>query len=406
MTGEIERRREAAPTPMASVADPSWATGLIAWADAADRAHQVAQLLAETSFVPKTMRGRPGDVTGAMLTGMEMGVPIMWALSHIDVVEGTPALRAKGLRALLMRHGHEIWVEQSTATRAIVCARRKGSARIERSEWTLDRAKKAELDGKKNWRLYPTDMLLNRATAEVARLAAPDVLLGGGYTVDELGGDEGPDAAPLTAEERADAATPAPKRSMRRKAAEKATPPPPPPDMPAPPPGGWADPPTAAERPDADSLPDMPQPPPADPAPVTDEQADDLQQADDTGTEEQAIAALQDAGLQPEPLVAVDDQQQTAQLALDDDQADDTVPDEPQMMTGPQRKRIGAEMRRAGITSREARLEFVAGVIGRTVASSNELTVTEASQVIQALADLVINQGLDRARDETGWEDA
>lgn len=55
------------------------------------------------------------------------------------------------------------------------------------------------------------------------------------------------------------------------------------------------------------------------------------------------------------------------------------------MISGPQQKKLGALMRERGITERDTALEFVAGVIGREVASRNELTLAEAAKVIDTL---------------------
>jgi hypothetical protein len=313
----------------------------------------------------------------------------MWALSNIDIVDGAPAIRAKGLRGLMKRAGHEIWVEESTATRAIVCAHHRDSARIERSTWTIDRAKKAELVGKKNWRLYPTDMLLNRATAEAVRLAAPDVLLGH-YTVDELGGDEGPQpiAAPAADDEK-----PAP---AKRRTAQRAKPAPGvepeamPVDMPAPP----------AEREDhlGGELPgtcDLNMPhdirftpygcPPNCPTRLA---ANQVPAARD---EADAVDMLNAAGLQVETLDVLDGM--------------DAPPDgEPaRMVSEPQRKRMAVEMRKAGIVDRAERLAFVSHIVGREVQSGNDLTMSEASDVIRAVIEYAETQpGLDAVQPTEG----
>jgi hypothetical protein len=346
MNAEIELRQDS-PAPVVMSERQQWADELVAWAAAAQRAHEIASVLCETAFVPKSMQHRPGDVTGAILTGMELGVPVMWALSNIDIVDGTPAIRAKGLRGLLKRHGHEIWVEESTATRAVVCARHKDSSRVEKSTWTIDRAKKAELVGKKNWRLYPQDMLVNRATAEAARLAAPDVLFGVAYTVDELGGDEL--QAATGAQPDGDEKPPAPvkRRTMQRAKPEALTAAPEdlPTDVPQPP---------DDDQPD-DTLPDLDEHP-------------SVARAD---TEAAAVEMFEAAGLQVETLDVID-----------------TMDEAPAaMVTDAQRSRMAVEMRKAGIVGREERLTYVSDLVGRRVESGNELTVGEASRVIQALVD-------------------
>lgn len=156
------------------------------WAQDARDAHLVATSLAKTVFVPKEMQGRPDLVTAAILTGVEMGLQPMAALRSIDVIQGTPAMRAHALRGLVQAAGHDVWVEESTQTRAVVCGQRCGSDRTQRSVWTVDRAERLGLSGREQWRKQPQSMLVARATAEVCRLIASDVLLGMPYAVEEL----------------------------------------------------------------------------------------------------------------------------------------------------------------------------------------------------------------------------
>lgn len=55
------------------------------------------------------------------------------------------------------------------------------------------------------------------------------------------------------------------------------------------------------------------------------------------------------------------------------------------MISAPQQKKMAALMRENGITDRDSALAYVIEVIGRPVASRNELTLVEAGQVIDAL---------------------
>lgn len=183
---ELEVRHD---TPVERV-DRSELSRLGRWAQDARDAHLVATSLAKTVFVPKEMQGKPELVTAAILTGQEIGLDPMASLRSIDVIQGTPAMRAHALRGLVQSRGHDVWVEESTETRAIVCGQRSGSERVQRSLWTMDRAQKLGLAGREQWRKQPQAMLVARATAEVCRLIASDVLLGMPYAVEELDIDE------------------------------------------------------------------------------------------------------------------------------------------------------------------------------------------------------------------------
>ncbi|UNZ20583.1 hypothetical protein [Streptomyces sp. 891-h] len=169
---------------------------LVAWAESAVAANNIAQSLAKTSFVPKAFQGKPDEVTAAILAGQEMGLSPMAALRSMHVIQGTAGLSAISLRGLVQAHGHEMWTEESTSTRAIVCGRRKGQAQEERVTWTMDRATKAGFPAKNpNYKTQPQNMLLARATSECARLIAADVLMGMPYSAEELA-DENDDTAP------------------------------------------------------------------------------------------------------------------------------------------------------------------------------------------------------------------
>jgi hypothetical protein len=321
-------------------ADP--AGDLIAWALAADRAYQIAVKLAETSFVPKNMQRRPDEITGAILTGRELGISPMAALRSIDVIDGTPSMRALALRGLVIQHGHDIWVEESTSTRAVVCGLRKGSTHVEKSVWTIERAKTAELAGKKNWRNNPTSMLVARATSEVCRLIAPHVLLGMPYSTEELADGtvvETPDVAETTPAPAA-----AKRRTVQRAPAVRPAPPEPALVPPAPP------------TPEPPAAPPEPALAPAEPAPAP---------PPDVAT----VAAMLDAEVIEEP-------------------PEDDDPDGPvvvAMITTPQSRRMHAAFRTAGLQGREARLAATAEIIGRELESSSELTMREAALLIDTL---------------------
>jgi hypothetical protein len=172
--------------------------GLEEWAQSVRTLAAVSADMARTAFVPNSLRvfdnnGKTYDegataaqVTAAILTGRELGLEPMAALRSINVINGTPALSALALRALLLKAGHRIWVEEANNSRAIVVGARAGDPHEQRITWTLDDAKARNLAGRPNWRSQPRNMLIARATAEVARLVAADVILGVPYVTEEL----------------------------------------------------------------------------------------------------------------------------------------------------------------------------------------------------------------------------
>lgn len=187
-------------------------TPLQLWAVDAQEAYKVAQSLVRTSFVPQTLRGKPEEAAAAILTGQEIGLSPMAALRSIDIINGTPAMRAHALRGLVQSQGHEVWVESASPVGAVVKGRRKGESTVQESRWDLERAKGLKLLDKPNWKSQPQAMFVARATSELCRLVASDVLLGLPYSVEEL--DDEPEAPVVV------------KRTVKRQQAPTVEPPP------------------------------------------------------------------------------------------------------------------------------------------------------------------------------------
>lgn len=176
------QQNTSAPEPTAGT------TALMAWAQEADLAYQMAQKLANTSFVPQSLRGKPGDITAAILAGAELGLKPMATLKSIDIIQGTPALRAHAMRAIVQQQGHEIELVESTDTHCLMRGRRKDSQAWQEVEWTVDRARLMGLLNKDQWKKNPKGMLVARATGELSRLIASDALHGMAYVSEELEG--------------------------------------------------------------------------------------------------------------------------------------------------------------------------------------------------------------------------
>lgn len=146
----------------------------------------LAQRIAGTDFVPKALRGKPEAVLACFLTGHELGIGPMQALAKIHVIEGRPAISAELMRALVLGHGHDLWIEEQSSERCIIAGKRRNSTRESRVTWTLDDARRAGLVGKDVWKKYPGAMLLARATGPLCRGVFADVLAGVSYTLEEL----------------------------------------------------------------------------------------------------------------------------------------------------------------------------------------------------------------------------
>lgn len=169
-----------------------------AWAYEARLAAQIATSLCQTNFVPQSMRGKPKDVAAAILAGQELGMTPLAAMRSIDVIHGTPGLRAHAMRALVQSRGHEVEVVSSSDTECVMRGRRNGARRWQTVTWDIPRAAKLGLTGKDQWRKQPATMLIARATGEICRLIAADVLHAMPYAVEELGGGRVPGLSDAT----------------------------------------------------------------------------------------------------------------------------------------------------------------------------------------------------------------
>lgn len=148
-------------------------------------AHALAKAVASTQMIPKHFQGKPDEVAAAMLYGASLGLDPMQSVRQIYVVHGQAALYARAMDALVKGAGHETWTVETSDESVTVAGRRRGSANIEKSTWTLERAKKAGYTNNEKYRTDPQAMLYSKALSEVCRKIAPDVL-NGVYAVEEL----------------------------------------------------------------------------------------------------------------------------------------------------------------------------------------------------------------------------
>lgn len=183
----VATRPEPLPVPAGAAENP-----LVVWAYAASQANRIAQSLANTSFVPASLRGKPGDITAAILAGQELGLQPMATLRSLDVIQGTPALRAHAMRGLVQSRGHEVELLETTDTLCRMRGRRKGAEAWQEITWTIEQARALGLLSRDQWKKQPATMLIARATGAICRLIASDVLHAMPYASEELGDDDRP----------------------------------------------------------------------------------------------------------------------------------------------------------------------------------------------------------------------
>jgi hypothetical protein len=278
-------------------------------------AARLADAIARTEVVPATLRGRPDAVLAALLVAHERGLPLMFGLSELHVIDGKVGASALLMRAQVMSAGHIIEPRVSRDERVELYGRRSDSGVEFTSIWTPDRVRRAGLAARANHQRYPAQMLMARATGELCRLIFPDII-GGLLVDDELDDEPGTPAAlgggprepdPATRRRRAPAARPAPPAAASAPRAARAV--------------------TLLPGEEPDTTPAAP---PGEPPPAA-------------------------------------------------------------LITQAQQRKLNASLRDLGIDSRDraARLAYCSKVVDRTLASSSELTMLEASSIIEQLvADL------------------
>lgn len=151
-----------------------------------DDVYRLAQAISKSGLAPKDMRS-PEAITVAILSGLEVGLPPMYALQKISVINGRPTLWGDAIPGILWSKGFKIreWFDPETEAHCEIT--RPGGDIIVRS-FGFNDAKEAGLWGKAGpWKQYPKRMLQMRARAFAARDGAADVL-GGLYVAEEIQG--------------------------------------------------------------------------------------------------------------------------------------------------------------------------------------------------------------------------
>lgn len=150
---------------------------------------QYAKTLADSGLLPAAYRRNPANVLYAVEYGEMLGLPPMAAITGIHIIEGKPTASAGLISALVRRAGHRLRVTGDDRHAVAEIIRRDDPDFTFRAEWTMERAKQADLLGKGTWKKYPAAMLKARAISEVARDACEETLSGVHYTPEELGAE-------------------------------------------------------------------------------------------------------------------------------------------------------------------------------------------------------------------------
>ena len=362
------------------------------WVPILAQTRDLAGLIAATEFVPKALAGKPAAVAAVILTGREMGLGPMSSLRHLFVVDGRPSMSAELMRSLILANGHELRIDESTQTSCTLSGRRAGSDVWTSYTWTLEDARRVGLDRKTPWRNYPRAMLLARVTGELGRAVFPDALAGVSLTVEEARDIDAEGEQPSEAPEAPRARPVA--RARKPKAAAALEPAP----LDEPLQGVIVEPTSGRGEPQSGpGGPDQPVRPDPRPEPPAQRPAESMTETPGPLDEQPAASELDEPLAQP-----VDGQTTTGRN-------DNPASRDQQAHIYALLEQLGAKEPRA------RRIEIVQSLIARRIDSMARLTVTEASVLIDSLAQCIasndppaylswiVNAGLDHlALMETG----
>ena len=159
-----------------------------------------AEVLLKTGFLPAHIK-TPEQAGAVVLIGRELGIPMMYALRKIYVIQGTPCLAAELMLALAQRTGElddcRIEHEGDICT---VTIKRKGRKSLHSTMFSMEDARKLGLADKDNWKKQPKVMRQWRALSANLRVMFPDAT-GGLYSLEEI-------APEITVDERGEPTEP------------------------------------------------------------------------------------------------------------------------------------------------------------------------------------------------------
>lgn len=142
------------------------------------------KFIANTDFIPKSMRGNLPAILACVATGRALGLADMDALRSIHIIDGKATMSAELMVKLARRNGHSISGEYGDG-QVTVRGKRTDTGDEMTVTWTMAMAQRAGLVNKQNWKGYPEAMLWARASSQLCRMLFPDCLGGVSYTAEE-----------------------------------------------------------------------------------------------------------------------------------------------------------------------------------------------------------------------------
>jgi hypothetical protein len=160
-------------------------------------AMEFAKVIADSEFVPKDLRGKPGSILVCVQMGMELGLPPMQSLQGIACINGRPAVWGDTLLALVRASPHFEAIHEEQSDQGAICTVKRRGEPARTVTFTVEDAKRAglwqteakvkrrskeggwyETDNDSPWFRYPRRMLQMRTRAFALRDMFADVLKG------------------------------------------------------------------------------------------------------------------------------------------------------------------------------------------------------------------------------------
>lgn len=164
---------------------------------------EIAGAVAKTELVPVAYRNKPDSVLAVALTARELGIGLMYALRHVQIIEGKAGLSPELMIALIRRQGHKVRTIKADPKEAVIWAKRRDNGDEITVRFSIEDARRVTyyqraepekgveggwkpLAEKLNYRNYPEDLCWSRAASRVSRRLFSDVLAGLGYVPHDL----------------------------------------------------------------------------------------------------------------------------------------------------------------------------------------------------------------------------
>lgn len=149
--------------------------------DTLQDALKVSEIIAKSSFCPKALAGKPGDVLISLQYGAELGLKPMQAVQNIAVINGKPAIYGDAMLAVCQQSPNWDWMteEYLEDINGYKCTVKRKGAPEHSAIFTEADAKQAGLwGGSDPWRKYGKRMLQMRARGFALRDTFADCLKG------------------------------------------------------------------------------------------------------------------------------------------------------------------------------------------------------------------------------------